>query len=248
MSYDIDIFTEDFLFIQNLIDNKLLIAQSLGIDKHNIEASPSAITFILSNDGAGLKLDFIYGEAITNKPYSYIDVLNQKKLKVQTPQEVISRKIKYRDILTVRDFVDFAYVQENHNMMKELQGQSIDNVDIYRYIDIVEQFINMPAELLNIELKLLDTAFNVTYESLLKNIKSIIIPEEIVEIIYDDDFEVVSIDSFNNTYIKLAQEYDMNYNTLTIEFKVLEERLSKQVTYNTILNISPELFKTLLHN
>ena len=106
----------------------------------------------------------------------------------------------------------------------------------------------MPAELLNIELKLLDTAFNVTYESLLKNIKSIIIPEEIVEIIYDDDFEVVSIDSFNNTYIKLAQEYDMNYNTLTIEFKVLEERLSKEVTYNTILNISPELFKTLLHN
>ena len=85
MSYDIDIFTEDFAFIQNLLDNKLFIAKSLGIDEHSIEASPSAITFILSHHGAGLKLDFIYGEAITDNPYKYIDVLNQNNLKVQTP-------------------------------------------------------------------------------------------------------------------------------------------------------------------
>ncbi|MEA3383634.1 MAG: nucleotidyl transferase AbiEii/AbiGii toxin family protein [Campylobacterota bacterium] len=154
MSYDIDIFTEDFLFIQNLIDNKLLIAQSLGIDEHNIEASPSAITFILSSNEAGLKLDFLYSEPITSKPYDYIDVLDQINLKVQTPQEVIARKIKYREILTVRDFVDFSYVQQNSNMMKELQKEIIDNVGIERYIEIVEQFTNMPIELLDTELKL----------------------------------------------------------------------------------------------
>jgi hypothetical protein len=248
MSYDIDIFTEDFSFIQNLIDNKLLIAQSLGIDEHSIEASPSAITFILSNHGAGLKLDFLYGDAITDTPYNYIDVLNQKNLKVQTPQEVIARKIKYRDILTVRDFVDFAFVQDKQNMMKELQKQSIDNVDIERYIDIVEQFVNMPKEFLEAELKLLDTSFELTYTILENSIKSIIVPNEKVQIIYDDDFEVVSVDNFNTSYITFAKEYGISHKQLDVELKKLKEFIGSEITYKIILEIPSELVRKLSQN
>ena len=248
MSYDIDIFTEDFSFIQNLIDNQQLIAQSLGIDNHSIEASPSAITFILSSHVAGLKLDFVYSEPITNKPYSYMDVLGQKNIKVQTPEEIISRKIKYRDILTVRDFVDFTYVQKHHNMMKELQKQTIVNVDIERYIDIVEQFINMPKELLNRELELLDTSFNLTYSSLENTIKSIIVPDNKVQIIYDDDFEVVSMDNFNITYLAFAKEYGMNYHTLDITLKELREKITGEINYKIILNISPKIIKAVSSN
>lgn len=51
-------------------------------------------------------------------------------------------------------------------MIKELQKQSIDNVHIERYIDIVEQFVNMPQEFLEAELKLLDTSFELTYSIL----------------------------------------------------------------------------------
>ena len=248
MSYDIDIFTEDFSFIQNLIDNKLLIARSLGIDEHSIEASPSAITFILSHYGAGLKLDFLYGDAITDTPYNYIDVLNQKNLKVQTPQEVIARKIKYRDILTVRDFVDFAFVQEQQDMIKELQKQSIDNVDIERYIDIVEQFVNMPKEFLEAELKLLDTSFELTHSILENSIKSIIVPNEKVQIVYDDDFEVVSVDSFNISYIAFAKEYGICYKLLDIELNKLKEFIGNEITYKIILKIPPELVRKLSHN
>lgn len=246
MSYDIDIFTEDFSFIQNLIDNKSIIAQSLGIDERNIEASPSAITFILSSQNAGLKLDFLYGEPITNKSYEYIDLLGQKTLKVQTAKEVIARKIKYREILTVRDFVDFAYVQQNHNMIKELQKEVIENVDIERYIDIVDQFMNMPQELLDTELELLDIAFDITEKSLEKSIRSIIKPIATIQIVYDDGFEVVSIDNFNKAYIEFAKEYDINYRILDTTLEELKQYIPGEINYKSILNISPDVLKLLV--
>jgi len=246
MSYDVDIFTEDFSFIQTLIDNKHFIAKSLGIDEHSIEASSSAITFILSNHGAGLKLDFLYGESITDNPYSYINVLNQENLKVQTPEEVIARKIKYREILTVRDYVDFAYVQEKQNMMKELQKQTIDNVDIERYIDITDQFKNMSSEFLEAELELLDISFNLTRDLLAQNINSIILPENSIQIIYDEDFEVVSVDNFNLPYIAFAKEYGINYSILDTSISELEEKVSEELTYKTILKISPTIIKQFL--
>ena len=245
MSYDIDIFTEDFSFIQNLIDNKLLIAKSLGIDEHNIEASPSAITFILSHHGAGLKLDFLYGEPVTDKPYSYMDILDQKNLKVQTPQEVIARKIKYREILTVRDFVDFAYVQEKHNMIKKIQKQIINNVDIQRYIDIVDQFINMPKELLDMELKLLNTSDELNNSSLEDIIKSIILPNDKVQIIFDDDFEIVSIDNFNTPYIAFANEYGIDYTKIDISLDRLKELLPEGITYKDIIDTPKDIVKLL---
>ncbi len=245
MSYDIDIFTEDFSFIQNLIDNKLSIAKSLGINEHNIEASPYAITFILSNYGAGLKLDFIYSKNLTSNAYNYMDILGQKDLKVQTVEEVIARKIKFREILTIRDFVDFAYVQKSYNIMKNLQKESIENVGIERYIDIVEQFENIPKELLEQELEFLDISFDLTYSSLEKSIKSIILPEDKIQIIYDNDFEVVSVDNFNDNYIKFAKEYGLDYHILDTNLEELKEKVIGEITYKTILNFSIKLMKSL---
>ena len=50
MSYDIDIFSEDFSSITNLINNKEEIAKNLSINMQQVEASPSGITFILSEE------------------------------------------------------------------------------------------------------------------------------------------------------------------------------------------------------
>ena len=51
MSYDIDIFLDDYNEIQRLIDNQDEIAQNLGIPSTQIASSPSAVTFILEEDG-----------------------------------------------------------------------------------------------------------------------------------------------------------------------------------------------------
>lgn len=51
MSYDIDIFSEDFSSIDRLVNNKEEIAQNLGISLNQVESSPSGITFILEEHG-----------------------------------------------------------------------------------------------------------------------------------------------------------------------------------------------------
>lgn len=238
MSYDIDIFSEDLDFIQNLIDNKNLICDSLEIGYLNVEASPSAITFILSSQNAGLKLDFIYGESLTNVPYKQMDILKQSNLKVQTAQEIIVRKLKHREILTVRDFVDFSFVQEKSNMIKELQKQFIDGVDLERYIDIVEQFIYMDKDIIADELIYLGKSAELSYQTIEKNIKSIIELDDEINIIYDSDFEVVSLDSFNANYIDFANEVGTQYFQIEIDKKILKSIIKQDVNFKTVLSLS----------
>ena len=74
MSYDIDIFSDDYSAIDQLIRNKEEIAQNLGISLAQVESSPSGITFILEEQGHGLKLDFLYGSSLTSTPYILKDV------------------------------------------------------------------------------------------------------------------------------------------------------------------------------
>jgi len=238
MSFDIDIFSEDFSFISNLIENKNLICDSLGISYNNIEASPSAITFILSSENAGLKLDFIYSESLTKNPYEQMNILNQSNVKVQTAQEIIARKLKYREILTVRDFVDFSYVQENSNMIKKLQLEYIEGVDLERYIDLVDQFTSLDQGIINDALKYLDISSVQSYQNIKDNIKSIIELGDKINIIYDDDFEIVSLDSFNDKYIEFANEVGTQYFELEIDKKELELIIKKDVDYKTILGLS----------
>ena len=83
MSYDIDIFSEDYGEIQKIINAQQEIASNLGIDQMAVDASPTGITFYL--EGGSLKLDFVYSPALTKDPYSRMDVFGIEDIKVQRP-------------------------------------------------------------------------------------------------------------------------------------------------------------------
>jgi len=106
----------------------------------------------------------------------------------------------------------------------------------------------MPKEFLEAELKLLDSSFELTYVILENSIKSIIVPNEKVQIIYDDDFEVVSVDNFNISYIAFAEEYGMNYKQLDIKIDRLREFINDEITYKMILDMPSELVRKLSEN
>ena len=106
MSYDIDIFSEDYSGIQTIIAAQKEITQNLGTSELEVAASSTGITFYL--EGGTLKIDFVYSPALTSSPYHYRDVFGIENIKVQTPQEIIAKKLKYREKATIRDFVDYA--------------------------------------------------------------------------------------------------------------------------------------------
>jgi predicted nucleotidyltransferase component of viral defense system len=108
MSYDIDIFIENYEEIELLVNSKKEIMQNLGISPIQIESSPNAITFILETEGYGLKLDFVYSPALTSDPFDRKEVFGYSNIKVQTPLEIVAKKLKYREKATIRDFVDYA--------------------------------------------------------------------------------------------------------------------------------------------
>ncbi len=59
MSYDIDIFLEDFSSMQVIVEYQEEIARNLGINKQYIKSSPTGVTFTLDANSHGLKLDFV---------------------------------------------------------------------------------------------------------------------------------------------------------------------------------------------
>jgi len=54
-------------------------------------------------------------------------------VKVQTPQEIIAKKLKFREKATIRDFIDYAIVKEKDKVLSRLKSQGI--VDIDRYVN-----------------------------------------------------------------------------------------------------------------
>ena len=108
MSYDIDIFTEDISSVQKLIDYRETICEGFGISVEDTEVSNSGITFILSDIEHQLKLDFVESSYLTSEPFVTDDVLGLENIKIQTPLEIIAKKVKHRKNITIRDYVDFA--------------------------------------------------------------------------------------------------------------------------------------------
>ena len=90
MSYDIDIFSEDYSAIGRLVENQEEIAQNLGISLYQVESSPSGITFILEEQGHGLKLDFLYGSSLTSIPYTVRNIFGFSNIKIQTSLEILA--------------------------------------------------------------------------------------------------------------------------------------------------------------
>ena len=234
MSYDIDIFSEDYSAIDQLIRSKEEIAQNLGISLHQVESSPSGITFILEEQGHGLKLDFLYGSSLTSIPYSLKDVFGFKNIKVQTPLEILARKLKHREIVTIRDFVDFAYSEQKDKILTKLKSENIVNID--RFLDVVEQFNSFNETVFNQELKYLNSNIFRYKEDLSDTITGIMIPNKIIRVAVDDS-EVVAFDEFIEAYREVYEEIG-SYKVYELKRDEVMKLLGKDfITYGDVLNL-----------
>ena len=198
MSYDIDIFVEDYSEIQRLIDNQDEIAQNLGISSSQIASSPSAVTFILEEDGFGLKLDFVYSPALTNKAFVKKEVFGYNDVNVQTALEIIAKKLKYREKATIRDFVDYAVAEEKEGILSKLKFENI--VDIDRYFDVVEKFNQFDKHTFDAELQGLMPESRVRKENFSNMINSIMQPNEWIDVAVDYTGEAIAFDEFIEGY------------------------------------------------
>ena len=196
MSYDIDIFSEDYSGIQTIIASQKEITQNLGTNELEVAASPTGITFYL--EGGTLKIDFVYSPALTSSPYGSQNVFGIDNIKVQTPQEIIAKKLKFRGKATIRDFVDYAIAEEKEKILTKLKSEAI--VDIERYFDMIEKFDRLEAETFNQELKLLLPGREVCKDDFARSIHNIMKPSQKIRIALDPSGEVVAFDEFIPAY------------------------------------------------
>jgi len=179
MSYDIDIFLEDFSAIQILIDNKKEIADNLNIPLIQVESSNTGITFILDTEENGLKLDFVYSPVLSSKPYVVKDVFGYTDVKVQTPLEIIAKKLKHREKATIRDFVDYAIVEDNAQLLTKLKSEGIVDSVVF-----------------NLALQDLMPSQTVTKDNFNNTINNLMKPKELIRVALDNTSEVVAFDEF----------------------------------------------------
>jgi len=241
MSYDIDIFSEDYSAIGKLVANQEEIAKNLGISLSQIESSPSGITFILEEQGHGLKLDFLYSSSLTSTPYLLKDIFGFTNVKVQTPLEILARKLKYREIITIRDFVDFAYCEHKDEILTKLKSENI--VDIDRFFDVVKQFNNFNEMVFNQELNYLDSNIFRDKEDLSTVINSLMIPNETIKVAVDDS-EVIAFDHFIDAYREVYEEVG-SYTVYNLKRGDIMKLLGKNsITYQDILELKlKEIYK-----
>jgi len=72
-------------------------------------------------------------------------------VKVQTPQEIIAKKLKFREKATIRDFIDYAIAEEKDKVLSRLKSQGI--VDIDRYFDVIDKFDSLAKHIFDEELR-----------------------------------------------------------------------------------------------
>jgi hypothetical protein len=229
MSYDIDIFSEDFSAINRLIENKEEIAESLGIKLDQVQSSTTGITFIIDTEENGLKLDFVYSPALTSDPYVTKDVFGYRDIKVQTPLEIIAKKLKHREKATIRDFVDYAIVEDSDQLLTKLKSEGI--VDIERYFDVVDKFNNYDSMVFNLALRDLMPTEMVTKDDLSTTINNLMKPNEYIKVALDSTGEVVAFDEFIEPYRSIYEEIG-TFSVQTIK--------SNGKTYKEILGLSTE--------
>jgi len=204
MSYDIDIFLEDYSQMQKIIRSQEEIANNLGIDPLSVQSSSTGVTFIIDDTNYGLKMDFVYSEPLTKDPFSYTEVFGIDNVKVQTAKEIISQKLKYREKATIRDFVDYAIVEREDKILTQLKTESI--VDIDRYFDVIEKFNGIKKIFFDKELEGLMPEQNKVKEDFEETINTLIQPKDIVTVALDHTGEVVAFDEFIEGYRSLYEE------------------------------------------
>ena len=235
MSYDIDIFSEDFSSISKLIQHKEEIAENLDIPLLQVQSSTTGVTFILDTEKNGLKLDFVYSPALTTNPYEIKDVFGHKNIKVQTPLEIIAKKLKHREKATIRDFVDYAIVEDKSQLLTQLKSEGI--VDIERYFDVIEKFNNFDSEVFNIALKDLVPEKIVKKEDFSSTINNLMKANTKVKVAIDSTSEIVAFDEFIEAYRSFYEDVG-NLSIHTINENVL--------SYKELLDLDPLKVKSLI--
>jgi len=234
MSYDIDIFSEDFSAIEKIRENYKEIASNLSISHKDVEVSPSGVTFLLSNETHGLKIDFLYGKSLTSASYISQDILGQKNIKIQTATEIISRKLKYRENITIRDFVDFAYVEKEDHILTSIKQTGI--IEIERYLDIINQFNEFNEEDFNQELVYLDADFIDSKICIGKLLQNFFTPNDIVKIAVDENSEIIAFDEWVTLYKEDFESVGV-YNIYNVSLEDISSTLNKNIEDVSYLNI-----------
>ena len=248
MSYDIDIFTEDRSSVQKLIDYKETICEGFGISVEDTEVSNSGITFILSDIEHQLKLDFVESSYLTSEPFVTDEVLGLKNIKIQTPLEIIAKKVKHRKNITIRDYVDFAFVEKQHNIISKIKKENI--VDLERFIDIYKQFISITDEDFNNHLEYLKPRFMQCKNDIKEIIYKAFNPGKNFSIAIDNNYEVLAVDEWVNIYedgfIDAGEVYK-KYNELSkLKLSSIINKSENEITYSDILELSNTNVKKLL--
>lgn len=248
MSYDIDIFSEDFSAIEIIRENYKEIALNLNISHKDVEVSPSGVTFLLSSETHGLKIDFLYGKNLTSTPYILQDILGQRNIKIQTAIEIIARKIKYRENITIRDFVDFAYAEKEDHILTSIKQSGI--IDIDRYLDIIQQFKEFNEEDFNQELVYLDADFIDSKICIGKLLKNFFTPNNIVKIAVNENNEIIAFDEWIALYKEDFESVGV-YNIYDISLKNIGSTLNKDiedVLYLDIYNMNKNKVAQICNN
>ncbi len=243
MSYDIDIFTEDALFMEKLLANKQNIAKSLAISFENdVFCSEKNITFVLrgESENDGIKLDFLYTHPLTDQPYTHDKCFDNDDIKIQTPKEIIAKKLIRRENMTVRDFVDFFRFSQDHESLKELFVSIVYRnlflrdsgfEPIERLITIVEHFNDFDEMEFNKELEYLAPSFPINYKSVQTLIHSLVEFDDTFDIAIHNN-EVVSFaeftDFFKDTYEEIGDYkiYHVTKNDIALTFELSDVNFS----------------------
>ena len=234
MSYDIDIFLEDYSAIAILLENKGEIARNLGIPIDLVKSSPSNLTFILKEKNEGLKLDFLYGTALTSTPYYSKNIFGFQKIVVQTPMEILARKLKHRETVTIRDFVDFSFAEQQEKILTKLKSENI--VDIDRFFDVIKQFNDFDELTFNQELEYLNSYLYNKKEDLAQSINSLMIPNEMIRVAVDD-VEVVTFDQFIEAYREVYEEIG-SFDVFEVSRDKIMKLLGRSfITYEDVLGL-----------
>lgn len=248
MSYDIDIFTEDRSSVQKLIDYKETICEGFGISVEDTEVSNSGITFILSDIEHQLKLDFVESSYLTSEPFVTDEVLGLKNIKIQTPLEIIAKKVKHRKNITIRDYVDFAFVEKEHNIISKIKKENI--VDLERFIDIYKQFISITDEDFNNHLEYLKPRFMKSKDDIKDIIYKAFNPNEIFSIAIDNNYEVLAVDEwvdfYEDGFIDAGEAYKKYNNLRKLDLSSILNKSKNEITYSDILELSASDVKKLL--
>jgi hypothetical protein len=199
-----------------------MIAESLGISLTAVQESPSGITFILNDEGAQLKLDFLFRSPLTDNPYDYIDIFGMKNIKTQTIEEIVAKKLKYRENVTVRDYVDFhsSYL----NSIVNLPQLARSFLDIDRCIEIVDIFDRMKVDFFDVELSYMEPIDIRTKSDIKGTVYSLIEFGDTIEMAYDNTGEIVAFDSFIEFYREAYER--IGYYTTTAKRAEVEKLLA----------------------